>query len=184
MKLKLKNKKAFTLIELLVVVLIIGILAAIALPQYQKTIEKSRFTKAKQNLSTLYRSAQAYQLLHGNFPTSLADLDVSFSGESTDIPSSITGILTNDDKIIVDGFTYGILNSEDAWTHAPFKTVFAYYKNSCTLLIGKYIQREGHLCICQVGNPRGELAKKYCGDIMQGALFSENFGGNTVYTLP
>ena len=54
------NKKAFTLIELLVVVLIIGILAAIALPQYQKAVEK---TKAMTMLPRLNNLSQAQHLL-------------------------------------------------------------------------------------------------------------------------
>ena len=54
-----RNKQAFTLIELLVVVLIIGILAAVALPQYEKAVEKSHVAEAK---IILNKVRQIYQL--------------------------------------------------------------------------------------------------------------------------
>lgn len=56
----------FTLIELLVVVLIIGILAAVALPQYNKAVEKSRVTEAVLMLNTLYRQHQLCMVEKGN----------------------------------------------------------------------------------------------------------------------
>ena len=55
----------FTLIELLVVVLIIGILAAVALPQYQKAVEKSRIAEAKTILNTMRKNYQLCVLNYG-----------------------------------------------------------------------------------------------------------------------
>ena len=68
--------KAFTLIELLVVVLIIGILAAIALPQYQKAVLKSHFVQTKALAETLAKAQNVYYLANGFYSQSFHELDV------------------------------------------------------------------------------------------------------------
>ncbi len=71
------NKKAFTLIELLVVVLIIGILAAIAVPQYQKAVDKTNFTQAKILANALSKAEANYYLANGEYATNVDNLDIS-----------------------------------------------------------------------------------------------------------
>ena len=75
--------QAFTLIELLVVVLIIGILAAIAVPQYQKAVIKADLHKGMPLVESLYQAQQAYYLSHGAFATDIDDLDISIPKNSS-----------------------------------------------------------------------------------------------------
>lgn len=77
------NNKGFTLIELLVVVLIIGILSAIALPQYETAVEKARLTEGLINAKAMVDATQRYLQANPDESTACTQAqiaDVSLNG--------------------------------------------------------------------------------------------------------
>ena len=80
-KLFSRSRCGFTLIELLVVVLIIAILAAVALPQYNKAVEKSRAAQGMALVRAFGQAASVEYLRTGAHVTNLSNLDVELSEE-------------------------------------------------------------------------------------------------------
>jgi len=93
----------FTLIELLVVVLIIGILAAVALPQYQKAVAKARATEALTVLSAIKTAGEEYIMATGEFPPSYDVLSVIPSG-------SLTKYVVDNDEFLTKYYSYILIS--------------------------------------------------------------------------
>ncbi|MBP3513785.1 MAG: type II secretion system protein [Elusimicrobiaceae bacterium] len=68
--------RGFTLIELLVVVLIIGVLASVALPQYQKAVAKARLAEFVIHARAVRDGLRMYSLANGSAATKVSDLDI------------------------------------------------------------------------------------------------------------
>ena len=91
---KKNGEKGFTLIELLVVIIIIGILAAIALPSFLNQANKARESEAKAYVGSINRAQQAYYLEKTAFATAISPLGLGISAGTTNynyaIPTATT----------------------------------------------------------------------------------------------
>ena len=81
------NRKGFTLIELLIVLIIIGVLATLAIPQYTGYVEKARAAEALSMISAIKTAEAAYKLDAGAYTTSLTSANLYIEN----IPTSDAG---------------------------------------------------------------------------------------------
>jgi len=116
------KQQGFTLIELMIVVAIIGILAAIAVPQYQSYIARSQFSEGPTLMSAAKTGIEERYLSTGSFPAdadALADIGVQMEGQYGAI-TGVSGVSDADGEVTVT-YTYG----NDADGNADQKDVSA-----------------------------------------------------------
>lgn len=117
------NRKGFTLIELLVVILIIGILASIAVPQYFKAVEKARVGEATTTLASIRAAADRYKANQSTYPTSFGKLDIVYKNASG---SNITGTSANLKYYTIEMSASGDVGSAKATRNTSAPTYGAY----------------------------------------------------------
>jgi len=182
--------KAFTLIELLVVVLIIGILAAVALPQYQKAVEKSKAAQAMAMLKTVYNAAEVYYLANGTHAQSFDELavDVPWTGTSRWFGGFLPVKSNNDWSVQLYWTT---INTEPAVTVGRLQGKYkgaGFFMYLTDVPLDPAVLKAGRpYCMERIKSGVVNFSAEdgsYCEKILKGTLLNEGEGKNRYYALP
>jgi len=85
------NRKGFTLVEVLIVVIIIGILAAIGIPQFSASIEKAKGGEARAGLGNIQTGEKVYFAENEKYTAAIGDLDISLAPKYWSFSIATTG---------------------------------------------------------------------------------------------
>ena len=118
------NGRAFTLIELLVVVLIIGILAAIALPQYQSAVDKAHGTRVLTLARSIQRAQELYYAEYGDYTNQYEELSIDLPVKEK--KSNLTFVSTSGDYYEFHKEQTGKQNSQPSSVYVYFKGISAF----------------------------------------------------------
>ncbi|MBQ7908987.1 MAG: type II secretion system protein [Elusimicrobiaceae bacterium] len=145
-------KKGFTLIELLVVVLIIGILASVALPQYTKAVHKARLSEGVTVLRSIYDACDLLMLEKG---FSSCDDNVGANLNLSELSIEVPGTSTDDWSSETKDFLYSL--------GSPYGNPAAYYKKLNNSLCFVRVDKQ---MICDYDTEEAEKLCKTTGFVM------------------